>query len=177
MEINPAIERILKEFNINRDSGVLVLLGIYHNLNVDEVCDEETVKAVNITKIVEKDYRMKSVKWNIALFTGQETEWDWVVSKYNNMWDINKDRKDNNIDVLKRMKKFFATYPQYRKQDIRRATVAYFKSVRDPEYLKSSAKFIFEGIGAMQKSMLLTWCEKVADSTETQSYQKGKIIK
>jgi hypothetical protein len=176
MEINRAIQRILKESNINIQSGTLVLLGIYYGLNVDEVCPEEIIKAINITKIVEKDYRTGALKWNVALFAGQELEWDWVLTKYNDMWKKTPDRKDNDRDVLKRMQKFFSMYPQYRKEDVRNATVAYHRSVNNPQYLKSSAKFIFEGIGAMQKSMLLTWCEKVTKN-DRDHYQVGKIVK
>lgn len=175
MEINRAISRILKESNINIQSGTLVLLGIYYGLNVDEVCPEETVKAINITKIVEKDYRTGALKWNVALFAVQELEWDWVY-KYNAMWSRNPSRKDNDSDVLKRMQRFFSMYPRFRKEDVKNATTAYHRSQKDPEYLKSSAKFIFEGIGAMQKSMLLTWCEKVTKN-EADDYQIGKIVK
>lgn len=176
MEINRAISRILKESNINIDDGTLVLLGIYYGLNVDKVCPEEIVKAINTTKIVERDYRTNSIKWNVALFAGQELEWDWVFNKYNAMWNRAPARKDNDKDVLKRMQRFFSMYPQYRKEDVKNATIAYHKSQGDPQYLKSSAKFIFEGIGAMQKSMLLTWCEKVTKN-DGDHYQVGKIVK
>ena len=176
MEINRRIQTILKDNNINIQSGTLVLLGIYYGLNVDEVCPEEVVKAINITKIVEKDYRTGALKWNVSLFAGQELEWDWVINKYNDMWSRAPDRKDSSGDVIKRMQKFFSMYPQYRKEDVKNATIAYHRSQGNPQYLKSSAKFIFEGIGAMQKSMLLTWCEKVTKD-ESDDYQVGKIVK
>lgn len=176
MEINRAIAGILRESKIDVDGGTLVLLGIYYGLNVDKVCPEEIVKAINTTKIVEKDYRTNSIKWNIALFAEQQMEWQWVIDKYNKLWDRAPSRKDNNSDVLKRMQRFFSMYPQFRKEDVRNATIAYHKSQPDPQYLKSSAKFIFEGIGAMQKSMLLTWCEKVTRN-DGDHYQVGKIVK
>ena len=176
MEINRAIDEIFKDSNINIQAGKLVLLGIYYGLEVDKVCPEEIIKAINTTKIVERDYKTNTIKWNVALFAGQELEWEWVTTKYCALWKRNPSRMDNNRDVLKRMQKFFATYPQFRKSDVKNATVAYHNSVRDPEYLKSSAKFIFEGTGALQKSMLLNWCEKVT-TPDLDDFQANKVVK
>ncbi len=176
MTINPKVQEILKEYNINIDAGIIVLLGLYYNLDVDSACLPEAVSAINMTKIVVKDYSEGVLKWNVPLFLEQETEWKWVATKYNAMWNINRDRKDGERDVLRRMQKFFATYPQYRKEDVKRATEAYFRSVKDVQYLKSSAKFIFEGAGVMKKSLLLAWCEKTANK-ENNSNLKGKIIR
>lgn len=179
MEINRRIGVILKDFNIDIDSGLLVLIGIYYNLNVDKVCPEEIIKAINITKIVEKDYRsVGGLRWNIPLFEGQETEWDWVFN-WNEKWrTINDNRRDNLADVTKRMIEFFQKYPKYRRDDVFKARDAYMMTVRDPEFLKSSAKFIFEGSGSKKTSMLLTWCEKVAVGGTGKDYgqQKGSIL-
>ncbi len=175
MEINKAISRVLRESNIEVQGGTLVLLGIYYGVDVDIVCPEEIVKAISTSKIVEKDYKTNTIKWNIPLFIGQETEWDWVINGYNSIWNKYPSRKDSDIDVLKRMKRFFSLYPQYRKQDVKNAVTAYIKTIRDPQYIKSSAKFIFEGIGAMQKSMLLKWCEDT--SKDNSSHQIGNIVK
>jgi hypothetical protein len=151
------------------------LLGYYYNLDVDKVCSEDTIKAINLTKIVEKDYSKNILKWNIPLFQGQQTEWDWV-EKYNDMWNINKARKDSLADVVKRMQEWFKKYPHYRRQDVQAATQAYFKTVKDPQYLKSSAKFIFEGVGATKMSHLLKWCEQTAGQQGNNSNIKGKVL-
>lgn len=177
MEINPEIISILKEHRINKDEGLLFLLGVYFKLDVDRICSENLIKIMNLTKIVERDYASKAnLKWNVSLFSGQDTNWDWVATKYNEMWNINRARKDNSSDVTKRMQEWFKKYPQYRKQDVQAATTAYFKSVKDVQYLKSSAKFIFEGIGAAKISHLLTWCEKTVGQKEG-SQMKGTIIR
>lgn len=174
MELNPEIISILKEFNIDHSEGLLCLLGIYYKLDVERTCSEETIKAINLTKIVDKDYENKIIKWHVPLFIGQVTEWQWV-KEWNNKWNINMTRKDSNPDVLKRMQEFFSKYPEYRKEDVIKATDAYFSSLKSMDYLKSSAKFIFDGAGGMKKSILLSWCEKVKNSSEV-SNQKGKVI-
>lgn len=180
MEINKEIYEILKEFKIDRDAGVLVLLGIYYKLDIDTVCPEEVVKAINTTKIVEKDYRASGtiIKWNIPLFYEQQTEWGWVNEWNNGFAKINPERKDNLTDVTKRMQDFFSKNPKYRLETVIRARNAYFKTIEDPKYLKSSAKFIYEGIGASKISALLKWCEIVEKGKggEDKSQMAGRVI-
>lgn len=176
MELNPLVFQILKEHNIDKSQGLLCLLGIYYKLDVNSTCTEETIKAINITKIVVKDYDTQIITWNVSLFKGHETEWDWVATEYNKKWGKNMSRKDGNADVVKRMQDFFAKYPSYRRADVMKATENYFATVRDPQYLKSSAKFIFDGVGAMKKSMLLGWCEKLATTPPDNSDMRGRVV-
>jgi len=167
MEINKEIVQILKDNKIDKDAGVLVLLGIYFKLDVDTVCPEEVVKAVNITKIVEKDYKVGVIKWNIPLFVGQEVNWSWVKEWNDNYAKTNPSRKGALSDVTKRMQEFFGKYPQYRKDDVYKATSMYMQ-ITQSEYLKSSERFIFDGAGAMKKSILLSWCEKLKDKPKSE---------
>lgn len=177
MEINKEIPIILKEFHIDKDAGLLVLLGIYYKLDVDTVCPEEVIKAINTTKIVEKDYVAKTIKWNVPLFIGQETAWAWVKDWNDRFGKINPTRKDNLSDVTKRMQEWFTKNPQYRVGDIMVATNKYFGQLKEAQYLKSSAKFIYEGIGASKTSMLLTWCERVTNSGGATPFDmKGNIV-
>lgn len=176
MEINKEIYETLKEFNIDKDAGVLVLLGIYFKLDVDKVCPEEVIKSINTTKIIDKDYRLGGlVKWNIPLLAGQEIQWAWVKEWNDGFGRVNPNRKDNLVDTTKRMQEFFAKYPQYRREDVIKARNMYFASISSSEYLKSSAKFIFNGIGGSKVSMLLTWCEK-ATANNNFSQQKGDVL-
>ena len=175
MEINRQIAETLKECKVPVKAGTLVLLGIYYNLDVDKVCPEEIIKAISTTKIVEMDYKLGLVKWNVPLFRGQETTWAWV-SQYNDAFaKINPSRKDNIGDVTKRMIEFFKTNPQYRMEDVKKATKEYLKTIKDPQFLKRSAKFIKEGQGATSVSLLLNWCEKVTDKN-ADTGRRGKII-
>lgn len=177
MEINKEIYEILKESKIDKDAGILVLLGIYFKVDVDTVCPEEVIKAINTTHIVDKDYSKNNrLIWNVPLFQGQVTEWAWVRGYNDSFGKINPSRKDALKDVENRMIEFFKRYPQYRVEDIKRATLEYQKTVKDAQYLKSSAKFIFDGIGALKKSMLLTWCERFSGGTNDFSGQKGRVV-
>ena len=176
MEINPQILEILKEFRIDRDSGLLCLLGIYHNLDIDKVVPEEYVKSINLTKIIEKDYDNGTIVWNIPLFQGQETSFNWVLDWIAAFGNMNPDRKGSHRDAIPRMKAFFAKYPQYRKEDVYAARDLYLSTIRDTKFLMKSHKFIFDGVGAMKKSTLLEYCEKVEKTSSDNNYQKGKVL-
>lgn len=174
MEINEEIYEVLREFKINKNEGILTLLAIYYKLDPEKTISEDTIKAINLTKILDKDYSSNGlIKWNMPLFKGQQTEWEWV-KEYNNLWNRNRDRKASNPDVTKRMIEWFKKYPQYRMEDVRNATLLYHKATPDPQYLKNSAAFIFDGVGASKKSILLQWCEKLKDGQST-STLKGTI--
>lgn len=175
MQLNSEIKQILQQHNIDVPAGILALLGIYFNIDITRVYSEDTIKAINLTKIVEKDYKTETLIWNVSLFEGQETAFDWVLEWNNRFGRINPDRKGASKDVIKRMKDYFAKYPEYRKEDVLKATEAYFKSLSSPQYIMNSAKFIFDGMGAMKKSTLLGWCEKTKDM-QVSSNIKGKLV-
>lgn len=175
MNINPEVVEILKEFNINRDAGLLCLLGIYHELDVDTIVPEDIIKAINVTKIVDRDYDSKTIVWNIALFEGQEVAFGWVKDWMEAFKRMNPDRVGSYRDAVPRMKAFFAKYPEYRKDDVYKARDAYIATVKESKFLMKSHKFIFDGQGAMKKSTLLEFCEKVATVGNT-SNQRGKVI-
>lgn len=175
MEINPQVTEIVKELNIPTDAGILALLGIYYGLDIDTVVPEEVVKAINLTKIVEKDHSNNSIKWNIPMFMGQETAFDWVKDWMEGFGNKNPERKGSFRDAISRMKEFFRKYPEYRKDDVYRARDLYFAGLNDSKYCMHSHKFIFDGAGAMKKSTLLAYCERA--KTSTSSNQIGKVIK
>lgn len=174
MQINSGIIDILKTFKIDKSQGLLCLLGFYYGLDVESTCSEETIKAINLTKIIEKDYKTGNIRWNMSLYEGENTDWDWV-KDWNSLWSANPDRKASNTDVLKRMQEFFKRYPHIRKEDVFAARDLYFKGTTR-EYLKNSAAFIFDGAGAMKKSILLGYCEKVKEPTAA-NFQQTKIVR
>jgi hypothetical protein len=74
------------------------------------------------------------------------------------------------------MQEFFKQFPAYRAQDVIAARNAYFATVKEAQYLKSSAKFIFEGMGVMKKSALAGWCERVKTAgSNISSEMRGKM--
>lgn len=176
MEINPEVFEILREYKIDKSQGLLCLLGVYYKLDVNTTCSEETIKAINLTKIVDRDYERNTIVWNIPLFSGQQTEWDWVKDWIDGFKRINPDRRGSGTDAVRRMQEFFRKYPKYRMEDIYKARDLYFKSVAGtPLYCMHSHKFIFDGMGAMKKSRLLEYCEKVYEGQSTNNI-KGQIL-
>lgn len=183
MKLNKQIRSILEEYSIDIDLGALVLLGIYFKLDVEKLVPEEVIKAINLTHIVDRNYNTNSLNWNINLFADDTspTSWQWVVDWADGFGAINKDRKGSWRDVTKRMQDFFKEYP-YKKDEVYAARNRYFKTVKDPKYLKSADKFIFEGQGAMKKSMLLQYCEILEKEKELGKNNnlgdiRGEIIK
>lgn len=176
MQFNPDVIDRLRELNISKDMGLLYLLGIYHNLDVETLCSEEVIKKMNLTKIVTKDYQTNTITWNAPLFLGGETEhWTWVKDWNDRLGRIDMSKKAALPDVVKRMQKFFQEYPEYRKEDVLRATENYIKSLNQPKFLMNTARFIFDGAGFNRKSTLLAWCSKLKE-TSAPSQMKGRII-
>lgn len=175
MELNPEIFEVLKEFKINKDEGLFFLLGVYYQLDVTKVCSEQTIAAMNLTKIVEKDYKTNMIIWNMPLYKGEEHNFSWVKDWVEAFGKVNPDRKGSWQDAQARMQVFFSKYPQYRKVDVYSARDLYFRSLSNPMYCMHSHKFIFDGTGAMKKSTLLQYCEKVS-SGESSNNMKGELL-
>lgn len=175
MLINLEISKILNNYKIDRSAGLLTLLGYYFDLDVDSVCPEEVVKAINTTKIVERDFRTRTIKWNIELFVGQELEFEWVKEWVGKFSLLNPARTVAWQDAVASMKEFFSKYPKYRVNDVMEATDNYLSTVKDATFLKNPLGFIFEGKGVTKTSMLLGYCQKLEGKPQTN--MRGKIIK
>lgn len=176
IDFNPEVIELLKQYKIDKDEGLLVLLGIFYDLDIEAIAPEEVIKAINLTKIVEKDYDSKTIKWNISLFNGQETAFDWVEDWVEGFKGVNPERKGSPRDAISRMKDFFRKYPEYRKEDVYAARDLYFRSLSNPQYCMHSHKFIFDGAGTMKKSTLLGYCEKVKTSNIIANDVRGTVI-
>ena len=174
MELNQQIIKILASHKIDKSAGLLVLLGYFFNLDVDSVCPEISVKAISTTKIVERDFRNHTIKWNMPLFVGQEVEFEWVGEWLEKFTRLNPARVVAKDDAIVKMKKFFSKYPKYRIDDIMNATDEYIKTIKDPTFLKLPLNFIFEGKGVSETSTLLGFCQKITGKTTTSL--KGRII-
>ena len=144
----------------NKDEGLLYLLSAYHNLRVDCI-SKATIRQVNSCNIVERDLASATLKWNIPLYTGQNTDnvWDWVNEFRNKFRAANEERWGTKKTCVQRMKAWFAEHPQYRKEDVLQAVDLYLR-VTSHQYIMKSHKFIYDGIGVMKNSTLLEWVEK-----------------
>lgn len=166
MEFNPNIKSILKGNGIDIDSGLLALLALHHNLDAAKIIPEELLRKINLTKIIEKDYLSKTVKWNMPLFQGTESgAFDWCGEWLQPFKQIGRQAITPSViaTTVKRMKEWFAKHPEYRKDDVFAARDLYFRTEQPSgKFVKTSTKFIQEG----DVSMLLIWCERLTELKE-----------
>lgn len=183
MEINPDIKAILKGCKIDYNQGTLCLLAIYFNLDADKIIPDALLKQINLTKIIEKDYTSNTIVWNIPLFVGQEGgSFDWVQEWMHPFGAIGgPSRKGTTREVITRMKAWFAKHPEYRKDDVFAARDLYFRTEQPKgQFVKTSHKFISEGTGPMEVSLLLLWCERNKElantNSSTNTLMRGKLM-
>ena len=94
---------------------------------------ETTIKKINISRIVDRDYERKEIIWNVPLFGTQEVKWSWVDTEYRKLFrDIRPDRSGTSISCLKRMKEFFRDNPEVRKDNVIAATKLYISELNNP---------------------------------------------
>lgn len=177
MEINNEVIKVLAKHNIDKDLGLLALLAIHFELDVELLVPDNVIKAINITKILEKDYEVGNTNWNIPLFTGGVTAFDWVEDWMKPFGTMNPERRGVKKDCISRMKRFFSSNPEYRKDDVYAARDLYLSTIKDSKFLKSPHKFIYEGAGDFRNSSLLQWCEQVAENKSTKTQTIKGLIK
>jgi len=163
MKLNPEIEKLLVEFNIDIYEGQLYLLACFHNLDT-VYFSEETIRQVNSIGIVERDYKTNTLEWHVALYDNQNIDsvWDWV-NEYRELFaSKNKERSGSKKTCIARMKVFFQENPHVRKQDVLEATKMYLRGV-EPQYVKTAERFIYDGQGAWKTSLLSQWVERLLE--------------
>lgn len=167
VSINSDIVLTLRQYNINVDEAKLYLLGIYFNIDTQYI-SEKTRKQVNALNIVDREYSSvgrDAVSWNVPLFAEEKAEaFAWIEKWMDGFRRINPHRIGTKAAVMSRMKKFFAAHPEIRTEDVFKATEMYFATVSEPQYLKSSHKFIYEGAGFSLSSMLEQYTDQLKES-------------
>lgn len=180
MTINPQLKDIFKQFNIDYTEGLLYLTAIYYNLPLTPTLTEAldtTIKQVNLSHIVERDYTKKEIKWNISLFSGQETQWEWVDKEYRKLFkDLRPDKGGSSISCLKRMKDYFRDNPEVRKDEVIAAVKLYLSELSDPAYLQQADYFIKKGTGADMTSRLQQYLERVRLKNEVEMRKNDKLM-
>lgn len=175
MTINPIIQQTFAQYNVPYDEGMLYLLSIHYGIPLSESLQQKldvTIKQVNISHIVERDYENEDIKWIIPLFSDHDNNWDWVLKEYRQLFmNINKERAGSPSSCIKRMKAFFATHPEIRKDDVINAAKTYISSLNDPMYLMQADYFIFKGSGKDQTSKLEQYLEIIKVKNEVSSQQ------
>lgn len=164
MEINSEIKEVLKSFSIPMNDGISFLLSLYFDCKPSYI-PELLEQKMNRTGIYKLDEFSKSLDWRIGLFEEQVTGFEWVIEWVNLFGSRNKDRKGTAKMAIGRMKKFFATNPEIRKDEVMNATELYLKNT-DPRYITTSHYFISKGVGADKTSGLSEWIEKFRNSVQ-----------
>lgn len=157
MKINPRIKQIFREFKIGEADGMCYLLSLYFGYQPDYI-PEELMRKINLTKIVEPSD--SGIKWNLPLFQGQETAFEWVKTEYCQLFsDVNKSRGGKVRESTARMKKLFSQNPDIRKEEVIGAAQMYLNNT-DPDYIRSCHYFIEKGRGAEKTQDILDWIDK-----------------
>lgn len=158
--LNKEIKEELSKYKIPYEEGVLCLLALYYGLDkpLPSIIPEILFKKVLATGIV--IYDKGSLTWKVPLFETQEINFAWVADFRTIFKKLNPDRAGSLNTCLSRMKKFFSENPSVRSSDVMGALSLYLKSVKDPQYLITSHKFIYDGAGASRNSHLEEWLEK-----------------
>lgn len=155
-EFNPKVLQLVNTVVHRPSEMMLYLLGLYYEVNTQSISLEVKAEAAEIGFVRVVNSRNEL---DIDLFKINEDPFEWVGDWIEGFGRLNKNRKGVKKDVISRMKKFFSENPEVRKPDVYAARDAYFRTVKDPEYLKTSHKFIYEGTGAMKTSMLAQFIE------------------
>lgn len=169
MEINKEIVDLLKKNEIPPVSGLLYLLGHHFKLDVEKVFPTEFTQSIDDLGII------TATGWTLPMFDKQPKAFDWVRDWIKPFGERNPERKGVTRDCVTRMQKFFSEYPEYRKEDVYKARDMYLATVKDPQYLKSPHKLIFEGNGVMRTSLLLQWCEKASEAIVKGNPMRGLV--
>jgi hypothetical protein len=169
MKINPKIKEVMADHRINYDDALGYLFAIYYGHRPSYIPASIRAK-VNSTKVVSHDPK-KGYTFTIPLFLGVETAFEWVETEYVVLFEeTNPDKGGKVAEATKRMKKFFADNPQYRKEDVIGATEMYLSNT-DSTYIMFPHYFIKKGRGLDATETLLDWVKKykLANSTMDRS--------
>ena len=157
MQINDEILEILTECKIQKDDGICYLISLYYSYKPSYISDAFKQK-MNITGIFTED--KGSIKWNIPLFEGQETAFEWVKTEYVPLFKEANPTKGGHVrEATSLLKQLFAKNPILRKEDIIGATKLYIVNT-DSRYLMFPHYFIQKGIGATKTRTILDWLDK-----------------
>lgn len=152
-EFNPEIiNKVNSQIKIDGQYILLYLLSIYYELKVNQEQDSPVrIEAFNLGLVTDV---FGKLQLTLPLFKESEEKFEWVSDWMLGFKNINPERVGTKSAVVARMKKFFSENPEVRKHDVYAARDAYFRTVRDAQFVKSSHKFIYEGTGFNRVSML-----------------------
>ncbi len=159
MEINPKIQEILELYGIPYRDGLSYLLSVFYQ-SVPSYVPDNLVKKMMVTQILGIEEGTTIFVVPLFLSTEIPEKWSWVEEYRTIFKSIFSPRAGSLSTCVARMKVFFAENPDVRKEEVLGATRLYISNVSKREYLKTSHKFIYDGIGKMRNSDLEEWIER-----------------
>lgn len=165
MLFNQEVKNIIKDAGLNVEDTLTFLVALYYKLSPPTYLNnQEFMAKVQLLRIVEP-----GPKWNIPLFQGQETNFDWVRSEYCTLFeDAGKNKYVR--EATERMKDLFAKNPAIRKDEIIGATEIYL-SQTDVRYVQFPHYFITKGKGVDKTQAILTWVDTYKIANE--QFERG----
>lgn len=176
MKINEKILEILTSYSISKDDAICYLISLFYDYNPSYI-PQSFKDRVAKTRIAVIEYKkndegeddlteIKDIKWNLPLYEGAETAFEWVKTEYVPMFkERNTDRGGKVREATARMKKLFAKNPDVRKDDVIGATRMYLRNT-NPDYIRFPHYFIEKGTAADKTNDILDWLDKYALTQE-----------
>lgn len=184
-QINPEIIKVLSDFNIPIDDGLLVLISLQLNLHCSFIPPVlmQKIRVTNIFSILGSSASDLKTVWNIPFFINNEEikvkeslqENDFISTFMSLFSERNKTRRGVRAEVVVRMSTFMLEYP-CEKEEILEATRKYLSTVTDATYVKKSHKFIYDGQGKWKTSELKNWIEVLRLDDPERTYLENKDI-
>lgn len=170
MKINEEIINTLKDYSINPDDGIPVLLSLYYGYNPSWI-PNLLLKKIYLTNIIEDDKGI--IIWNTPLFEDIVNKFEWVKDYRNAFRSKNKERGGTLKACIERFRKFFFENPDVTLEEVKQATNLYLNSVTNYEYLTSAHYFISKGKGVDKVNSLEAWIEIVRENNQKDINRKS----
>lgn len=185
MTFNKEILKLLQEVKVDVDHGLLYLLAVYCNLDV-EIFPHRLRSIINMLGIFVINDMQETVEWKIPLFKeGEEPEqkqendlndpWQWIESEYIPMFKAaNPSKHKTTLDTIKRMQGFFKEHKDVTKEEVLNAVKLHINET-DSRYIKQSNYFIKKG---KDESFLYDYIMRVRelkDKSENKVQNKFKL--
>jgi len=161
MKVSDEIIDALKECNIPVRDALPYLITLHLGYEMPTYIPEKLERQINASGIVKPGKGSEGLIWQVPLFEGNTTDFDWVYEWVALFTARDKSKAGNARMAKARMKKFFASNPQFRKDDVFLATKMYIRSVDNSKYMMLPHYFIQKGAGIDAKHELLEWCERL----------------
>lgn len=165
MIINSEILNLLRKFKIREEEGLCYLLCLFYRIELPSFIPISLTEKMLLTNIFV--YEDKKINWIVSLWEQENTQFDWVEKEYIPLF-TSLGKTPYKKECLDRMKKFFFTYPDIRKEEVIDATKLYIRRTEN-KFIRQPHYFISKGVGVQTISDLLQYVYIYRESIKTSS--------